>query len=143
MKIKFPPQVTADLLNSGYGEHLLPQAFGINFTAVGEDFVKASLVVSQQHLRPGGIANGGVFLVLLETLGSVSACLSIDMEKYNALGIQVTANHTGSAKLGDQLLATSRAIHVGRSTHIWEVDVENQAGKLISTGRITLLIVPR
>jgi 1,4-dihydroxy-2-naphthoyl-CoA hydrolase len=143
MKIKFLNHINLDSLKAFYAQGLMAESFGIEFEEVGEDFVRGSLTVGQQHLRPGGIANGGVFLMILETLGSVSACCVVDMEKFNPLGIQVNANHTGVAKLGDRLTAVSKAIHVGRSTHIWEVNIENQQGKLISTGRITLMIVPK
>ncbi|HXH74168.1 MAG TPA: PaaI family thioesterase [Bacteriovoracaceae bacterium] len=143
MKIKFANRIEPEALNNLYSKDLLPGFFGISFTEVGEDYIRATMEVEDRHLRPGGIANGGVYLTLLETLGSMSACCVVDMEKFNALGVQVSANHTGMAMKGDKTTATSKAIHIGRSTHIWEVNIENADGRLLSSGRITMMIVPR
>jgi uncharacterized protein (TIGR00369 family) len=130
-------------LNSDFRRGLLPEFFGIEFDEVSSDSVRARLRADKRHLRPGGIVNGGVYLVLIETLGSISATQKIDMHRQNALGIQVTANHVGMAREGDTLIAVSRPVHVGRSTHVWEVDIREQGGRALSSGRITLLIVPR
>jgi len=143
MNSQISNQITTDLLNNEFGKGHLPEFFGIHFEEVGKDFVRASLVVENKHVRPGGIANGGVYLTLIETLGSVSASCVIDFQKFNALGIQVSANHTGVAMKGEKLSAVSKAVHIGRSTHIWEVNISNEKGKLLSSGRITMMIVPR
>jgi 1,4-dihydroxy-2-naphthoyl-CoA hydrolase len=135
------PDLTA--LNSSFRRGLLPEFLGIEFEEVSSDSVRASLRVDKRHLRPGGIVNGGVYLLLIETLGSISASLRIDMDRQNALGIQVAANHLGIAREGDTLIAVSRPVHVGRSTHVWDVDVRDRDGRALSTGRITLLIVAR
>lgn len=143
MNSQIPSQITTDLLNNDFSKGLLPEFFGIHFEEVGKDFVRATMIVEDKHTRPGGIANGGVYLTLIETLGSVSASCVIDWRKFNPLGIQVSANHTGVAQKGEKLTAVSKAVHVGRSTHIWEVDISNEKGKLLSSGRITMMIVPR
>ena len=118
----------------------LPESFGIDLTEVGTDYVKGSLTVDARHLRPGNIMNGGVSLVLIETMGSISSCLFLDLEKQNSFGIQVNANHISVARPGDVLTATSRAVHIGKTTQIWDVTIENQTGKIVSSGRITMLV---
>jgi 1,4-dihydroxy-2-naphthoyl-CoA hydrolase len=118
----------------------LPEAFGIDLVAVGDTSVTARLTVDERHLRPGNIMNGGVSLVLIETVGSFSSYLSIDSERQNAFGIQVSANHLSIARPGDVLDATSAPVHLGRTTHIWDVNITNQRGKLVSSGRITMLV---
>jgi 1,4-dihydroxy-2-naphthoyl-CoA hydrolase len=118
----------------------LPEAFGIEIVEVGENFMVGSLTVDERHLRPGNIMNGGVSLVLIETLGSFSSYLYIDPEKQNAFGIQVSANHLSIARPGDVLTAKSSAVHIGRTTQIWDVLIHNQKGKLVSSGRITMLV---
>ena len=85
----------------------LPESFGIDITAVEQNSVTGSLTVDERHLRPGNIMNGGVSLVLLETMGSISTCLYIDPAKFNAFGIQVNANHISVARPGDILSASS------------------------------------
>ncbi len=121
----------------------LPESFGIEIQEVGEDFVIGVLTVDSRHLRPGNIMNGGVSLVLIETMGSISSCLYIDLAKQNSFGIQVNANHISIALPGDKLTARSKAIHIGKTTQIWDVDISNQKGKLVSSGRITMLVTDR
>jgi 1,4-dihydroxy-2-naphthoyl-CoA hydrolase len=118
----------------------LPEAFGIEIVEVSEDSMTGKLTVDERHLRPGNIMNGGVSLVLIETLGSFSSYLHIDPEKQNAFGIQVSANHLSIAKPGDVLLAKSSPVHIGKTTQIWDVNITNQRNKLVSSGRITMLI---
>lgn len=121
-------------------EKQLPESFGIDITMVEEDSVTGTLVVDHRHLRPGNIMNGGVSLVLLETVGSISTCLFIDPEKFNAFGIQVNANHISVARPGDVLSARSSPVHIGKTTQVWDVNISNQTGKLVSSGRITMLV---
>lgn len=121
-------------------ENQLPESFGIEVTQIDKDSISATLTVDHRHLRPGNIMNGGVSLVLIETVGSFSSYLKIDSRKQNAFGIQVSANHLAIAKPGDVLTAKSEAVHIGRTTHIWDVNISNQLGKLVSSGRITMLV---
>jgi 1,4-dihydroxy-2-naphthoyl-CoA hydrolase len=121
-------------------ETQLPKAFGIDILEVGEDSLTARLIVDSRHLRPGNIMNGGVSLVLIETVGSFSSYLFLDVERQNAFGIQVSANHLSIARPGDVLLAKSSPVHIGRTTQIWDVNITNQHQKLVSSGRITMLV---
>jgi len=118
----------------------LPEKFGIEIIEVGDDFMVGKLTVDERHLRPGKIMNGGVSLVLIETLGSFSSYLYLNPQTHNAFGIQVSANHISIARPGDILLAKSSVVHIGRTTQIWDVNISNQVGKLVSSGRITMLI---
>lgn len=130
-------------LQSIFMKGQLPETFGIELTEVHKDSVVGCLTVDERHLRPGGIMNGGVSLVLLETIGSISSALHVDMSKFNAFGMQASANHTAVAKTGDRITARSKAVHIGRTTHVWDVEISNQLGKLISIGRITMMITER
>ena len=136
----FPETLTPAYLDQVCTQNQLPGVLGFHFTAVGKDFISGSLKVDQRHTRPGGIMNGGISLVIIETLGSVASFCTLNPKTQNALGIQVNANHLGISRPGDVLTGTAKPIHVGKSTHIWEVDIRNQDQKLISTGRITMLI---
>jgi 1,4-dihydroxy-2-naphthoyl-CoA hydrolase len=135
--------LTLEKIQKSFTEGQLPEAFGISITEINDASVTGTLTVDQKHLRPGKIMNGGVSLVLIETLGSVSSCLYIDLEKQNAFGIQVSANHISIARPGDQLSARSTAVHIGKTTHIWDVEIKNQNGKVVSSGRITMLVTDR
>jgi 1,4-dihydroxy-2-naphthoyl-CoA hydrolase len=132
--------ITLEKLRAVFLKNQLPESFGIDITEVGEDSVTGELIIDERHLRPGNIMNGGASLVLIETLGSVSSCLFIDIEKQNSFGIQVNANHIGIAKPGDKLIGKTTPVHIGRTTHVWDVKIINQNDKLISSGRITMLV---
>ena len=143
MDISFPKHLTLENLNAFFIKDQLPESFGLAFTEIGKDFIKGSLTVDERHLRPGKIMNGGVSLVLIETLGSMSAACLVDTNKFNPLGIQVTANHLAIARPGDVITATSKPVHIGRSTQIWDVSIRNQKDQLVCDGRITLLIAEK
>ena len=132
--------LTIESINKVFTSGQLPESFGIKITEVTKDSITGELTVDERHLRPGKIMNGGVSLVLIETMGSVSSCLFIDMEKQNAFGIQVTANHLSVARPGDILTAKSMAVHIGKTTQVWDVNITNQKNKLVSSGRITMLV---
>lgn len=132
--------LTLEMIRRDFTKHQLPETLGIEITEVSDNSVSGELVVDERHLRPGKIMNGGVSLVLIETLGSVSSCLFIDLKSQNSFGIQVNANHISVAKLGDKLTAKSSIVHIGRTTQIWDVTITNQMGMLVSSGRITMLV---
>lgn len=136
-------KLTLEEIKRDFTSGQLPESFGIEIVELGEDYVTGVLTVDSRHLRPGNIMNGGVSLVLIETMGSISSCLYLDMKKQNSFGIQVNANHIAVAKPGDVLTARSQAVHIGKSTQIWDVMISNQNGKLVSSGRITMLVTER
>lgn len=124
------------------GDHL-QKTIGFEVAEVSEKSVSLQLKIDERHLRPGGIMNGGISLLLIETAGSFSAYNLIDKEKQNTYGIQVSANHLAVAVVGDVLTARSEPVHIGKSTHVWDVNITNQNGRKVSSGRITLLIASK
>lgn len=141
--MKQPNEPSLDQLRNIFINGQLPESFGIDIVEVSRESMTGTLTVDARHLRPGNIMNGGVSLVLIETIGSASACLFLDLTKQNAFGIQVSANHLAVAKPGDVLTAKSKAVHIGRTTHVWEITITNQLGKVVSTGRITMMVTER
>ena len=138
---KIPP--TLDVLNdinkNSMGEHL-----GIEFTEFGDDFITASMPVDHRTVQPFRILHGGASVALAETLGSVASvlCLS-DMSKYQAVGVEINANHLSSAREGTVVYGTVRPIRVGRTMQVWNIEIKNAEGKLICVSRLTVAIVER
>lgn len=130
-----------ELINQ-YAKDTLVSHLGIRFTAVGEDFVEASMPVDRRTFRPGGFLHGGASLVLAETVAGLGSMLNVEIEEFDILGIQVSANHTGSIAEGT-VFARAEAVHFGTQTHVWNVEIRNETGKLISTARVTNMIVKR
>lgn len=136
-------EITLELLQSPQYSGSMAQHMGVKITSIDNKKATAQLTVDERHLRPGNIMNGGISLMLIETVGSISSMLNIDVTKQNAFGIQVSANHTSIAYPGDILTIAAEAVHLGRTTHIWDVNIINQKQKLVSSGRITMLVTER
>ncbi len=115
---------------------------GIEVTNIGEGIVEGFLILSDKNSRPGGILHGGANLSMAETLAGLGSMLLVDLNENDILGTQVSGSHTGVLSEG-KALATAKIIHQGNKTHIWNVDVRNENGKLISTVRVTNMIVKR
>ena len=114
---------------------------GIEFTEVGDDFIRARMPVDQRTRQPFGLLHGGVSVALAETLGSVAGNLCVDTTKEMVVGLEINANHVRAMR-GGRVTGTARALHVGRSTQLWEIRIENDEGKLVCVSRLTLAVVP-
>lgn len=112
---------------------------GIEFTAVGEDFLVARMPVDERTCQPFGILHGGVSVVLAETLGSVGAMCSVP-EGHRAVGLDINANHLKSASEG-WVTGTARPVHIGRTTQVWQIDIVNGKDQLVCVSRITMAIL--
>lgn len=124
-------------LSDSMGAHL-----GIKFQTVQEGYVKATMPVDARTCQPFGILNGGASLALAEIVaghGSVPLCSPDQMP----CGIQVSANHVKMVRRGSYVEATGRLIHRGRTSHIWNVDITDPEGRLVSTARIVNQIVKK
>jgi 1,4-dihydroxy-2-naphthoyl-CoA hydrolase len=114
---------------------------GIEFTNRGENFIEASMPVDNK-LQPMGLLHGGASLALAETVASGGSYMMVDPDKYDVLGLQVTGNHISSISEG-MLFARAEIIHKGRTTHVWDVRIKSEAGKLISVARVTMMVVKK
>lgn len=130
-----------DLLTKSF-QYGLSQTLGVEFLKAYEDGIEVQLHVTDQHARPGGMANGGLALALLETVGSISAYGQIDPKESMVMGTTVSMSHLKAIQIGETITARSKAVHVGRSTQVWDVEVRNSQGDLTSSGRITMLVIP-
>jgi len=117
-------------------------SLGIVFTEIGPDFVRGTMPVDARTVQPYGILHGGASVALAETLGSVAATLCINPATTSCVGLEINANHVRAMR-GGVVTGTARALHVGRSTQLWEIRIENDDGKLVCVSRLTLAVVPR
>lgn len=114
----------------------------IKIEKISEGEVQASMPVCPQTARPDGMLHGGSSLAMAETIAGLGTMLLVDMNKFDVRGMQVSASHTGSMKEG-RVWATAKIIHKGNKTHIWNVDLRNENGRLISSARVTNIIVKK
>lgn len=115
---------------------------GIEVVALGDDFVSATMPVDARTRQPFGLLHGGASVVLAETLGSMAANLCLDPATEMAVGVEVNANHLRAARDG-RVLGTARALHVGRSTQVWEIRIEDERARLVCVSRLTVAVVAR
>jgi 1,4-dihydroxy-2-naphthoyl-CoA hydrolase len=115
------------------------ERLGMEFTEVGDDFITARVPVDKRTRQPYGILHGGVSVVLAEALGSCGAAYS-SPEGYRAVGLDINANHIKSASSG-WVTGTARPLHRGRTTHVWQIELRNDAGELTCVSRITMAIL--
>jgi 1,4-dihydroxy-2-naphthoyl-CoA hydrolase len=114
----------------------------IVFTEVGPDFLRATMPVDERTRQPYGLLHGGASVTLAETLGSTGASLCIDPERLLCVGQEINANHLRSAKSG-RVIGTARPVHVGGRSHVWGIEIVNEAGALICISRLTMAIIER
>ena len=112
---------------------------GIEFLEVGDDFIRARAPVDTRTRQPVGILLGGVSVLLAETLGSCGAAFS-SPDGHRAVGLDINANHIRSVSDG-WVTGIARPIHVGRTTHVWQIEMTNGAGQLTCMSRITMAIL--
>ncbi len=115
------------------------ERLGIEFLEVGDDFIRARLPVDARTRQPYGLLHGGVSVVLAETLGSCGANYSCPQE-HRAVGLDINANHLRGATHG-WVTGITRPVHRGRTTHVWHIDLSNDAGEMTCVSRITMAIL--
>jgi len=116
----------------------LVEHLGIEFTEIGEDYMKATMPVDNRHRQPMGILNGGASVALAESLGSLAAQLAADPGNY-CVGLDINANHLKSVKEG-LLTAIAKPIHMGRSTQVWSINIYNSDGEIVCVSRLTMAV---
>jgi len=119
-------------------EHL-----GIEFTEVTSEYVCAKMPVDARTKQPFGLLHGGASVALAESLGSVASTLSLENpEKQTAVGVEINANHLKSAREG-YVYGKCTALKIGRTMHVWDIKITNEAGDLVCVSRLTTAIIER
>ncbi len=114
---------------------------GIEYLEVGSDYLKARMPVDHRTKQPFGLLHGGASVVLAETLGSIASFLCLeDPSKQRAVGLEINANHLRAVTSG-WVYGTTRPLHVGRRTQVWETRITNEDDKLVCVSRLTVSIV--
>ncbi len=118
------------------------EGLGIEYLEAYPGFMKARMPVDHRTYQPMGLLHGGATIALAETLASVGSALMVDLDQFNVVGQHVTANHIRSVRKG-WVIAEAKTIHQGKTTHLWNIDVKDETGHLISSCRITIFIVKK
>ncbi|WP_199137204.1 hotdog fold thioesterase [Pedobacter sp. ASV12] len=134
-------EFTPALLNDRPKNHI-GALLGIEFTAVGDDYIEATMPVDERTHQPAGILHGGASVVLAETLGSIASYMCIDPQQQIAVGLEVNANHLRPVSSG-LVKGICKPLHIGGKTHIWEIKMYNDKGKMNCVSRLTVAILPK
>lgn len=127
---------------NGMSKNTLMETLEIEFTEVGSDFVVATMPVNERVHQPMGLLHGGATVALAESVGSVASHIFVDREKFEVRGIEISANHLKSKKSG-VIRATAKCIHLGRTTHLWEIRIVDEEDQLISFCKLTNIVLPK
>lgn len=141
MPVWHSQKFTLDTLNE-MTENTMSEWLGVTFTEIGESYLRAAMPVNEKTMQPYGILHGGASVALAETLGSVASALVIDPEKSICVGMEINANHLRSASKG-QVHGIATPLHLGKSSHVWEIRIFDDAQKLICVSRHTVAILDR
>jgi len=113
----------------------------ITFDAFHDNSITASMVVDHRTHQPFGLLHGGASVVLAETLGSMASFMCIDTTKFYCVGLEVNANHLRGVRSG-RVSAVARPVHIGRTTHVWDIRLSDDNGKINCISRLTIAVVP-
>jgi|688.fasta_scaffold556321_2 1,4-dihydroxy-2-naphthoyl-CoA hydrolase len=129
------------LLNE-FNKNSLGENLGIEFIAVNENSVVATMPVDSRTVQPYRILHGGASAALAETLGSVASMMCLDVEKQIPVGLELNINHLRSETTG-KVTGYCEPIHLGKSTHVWGIEIKNAEEKLVATSRLTVMILEK
>ena len=141
MAIWFDPAVTVEqvrpLGNNTMGDHI-----GIEFTEIGENYLKAKMPVDQRTRQPYGLLHGGASATLAETVGSVASALVIDQSLYDCVGLEINANHIRGVREG-YVYGIATPLHIGKTTHVWDIRIYDEREKLVCVSRLTVAVIKK
>ena len=119
------------------GKHL-----GMEYCGIGPDHLQMKMPVDHRTHQPYGLLHGGASVALAETVGSVASHLTIDPEKYYCVGMEINANHLRSKKDG-WVYATAKPLHLGSTTHVWDIRITDEKDRLICISRLTVAVLKK
>ena len=122
-------------------KNTIGELLDIRFESFDEESLTASMVVDHRTHQPYGLLHGGASVVLAESVGSVAAYLCIDTSKFYCVGLEVNANHLRGVRSG-RVTAVAKAIHIGRTTQVWDIRLTTEDGKANCVSRLTMAVVP-
>lgn len=138
---KIDINIPLDIINS-MSKNTMLETLDIRIIELGEDYLIGTMPVDHRTHQPMGLLHGGASAVLIESLGSIGSSLLVDLKTENVVGIEINANHLKGMRSGT-VTGKAKVLHAGRTTHLWQVDLTDEEGNLVCTGRLTVMVVPK
>ncbi len=120
----------------------MAEYIGIELTEIGENYIKGRMPVDHRTQQPYGLLHGGASATFAETLGSIASAFVIDYANFICVGLEINANHIRGVKQGF-VYGTASALHIGSTTHVWDIKMYDEQEKLICVSRLTVAILKR
>lgn len=115
------------------------KALGIQIDKLDADESIVSMAIDHRHRQHVGLVHGGIYVLLSESAASMAGACAVDDDSM-VVGLEINANHIRSTVDG-KLFATSKSIHRGKTTMVYEVKVTDEEKRLISISRCTLMVI--
>jgi 1,4-dihydroxy-2-naphthoyl-CoA hydrolase len=138
MSIWFKKDINLEKLNQ-FSTNTMNELLGIRITELGENYIKATMPVDKRTHQAYGILHGGASAALAETLGSIGSVIIVDPEEYICVGVEINANHIRSVRDGF-VTGTAVPLHIGASSHVWEIRIVDKNEKLVCVSRLTVFV---
>jgi len=116
------------------------ETIGIEITELTGDSLKGKMPVDRRTVQPMRILHGGASVALAESLGSIASNLIVDNSKYACVGLDINANHLRPASSG-YVYGEAKAIHIGKKTHVWSIEIKNEKGQMVCISRLTMAVI--
>ena len=139
--IWFSLDISLDQLNEN-AQNTMGPYLGMEFTEIGPDYLRAMMPVDHRTVQPYGLLHGGASAALAETVGSVASALIIDPAKQICVGLEINANHLRGVREG-YVHAIAKPLHIGSTTHVWDIRITDDEHKLVCVSRLTVAILAK
>lgn len=141
MAIWFNKKVSIDDIKP-LGKETMGEYVGIEWTEIGDNYIKAKMPVDHRTQQPYGLLHGGASCVLAETIGSIASAMVVDHSQFVCVGMEINANHVRSAREG-YVTGIATPLHLGANTHVWDIRIYDDIQKLVCVSRLTVAVIPR
>jgi 1,4-dihydroxy-2-naphthoyl-CoA hydrolase len=141
MPIWYKNDYTLEQLNA-LGTNTMAQLLGMRFTEIGDDFLKLEMPVDHRTHQPYGILHGGASAALAETVGSVASSMCINTDKQICVGMEINCNHIRGKREGI-ITAIAKPLHIGATSHVWDIKITDEQNKLVCISRLTMAILKK
>ena len=120
----------------------MTKILGIEYTELGDNFLAGKMPIDERTQQPFGILHGGASVVLAESLGSLASNLIVDQKKQYCVGLDINANHIKGVENGF-VYGKATAVHIGKRTHVWQIEIINEKAELVCTSRLTIAVIDK
>lgn len=122
-------------------ENAMPQQIGITITEFGDDYIKGEMPVDHRTVQPFRVMHGGASATLAETLASVGAQMTVNLQEKRCVGLSLNVSHIRAAFEGSKVIGVARPFHIGRTTQVWDIQITDENEKLVTVSRLTLAVL--